>query len=100
MNYLYITAKTRIVLGEIALLVSVLMAALALGLVPDSREAVMQGRAQFCEAISMSSSAFISRKDLPAVEAMLRAVMRRNPDLAGVVFRHDDKPVVTIGTPA
>jgi PAS domain S-box-containing protein len=90
----FITAKTKIVIGLIGILVSVLFAALALGLVPDSREAVMQGRAQFCESVAISSSAFISRRDVPAIDALLRAVVRRNPELLAAAFRHDNGEVV------
>jgi PAS domain S-box-containing protein len=95
MNYL--TAKTKIVIGLIGLLISILFVALALGLVPDNREAVMQGRAQFCEAVAISSSAFISRKDQPAVDALLRAVVRRNPELVAVAFRKDGQIVARAG---
>src|SRR6185295_15358194 len=90
----FITAKTKIVIGLIGILISVLFGALALGLVPDNREAVMQGRAQFCESVAISSSAFISRHDVPAVDALLRAVVRRNTELVAAAFRRENGEIV------
>ena len=52
MNFL--SARTRILLGQIALLVSVLMLSVAVGLVPSTREQAMQGRVRLCEAIGAS----------------------------------------------
>src|ERR1041385_3533405 len=95
MNYL--TARTKIVIGLIGLLISILFVALALGLVPDNRQAIMQGRAQFCEAVAISTSAFLSRNDQPAVDALLRAVVRRHPDLASAAVRRDGVVVSKAG---
>jgi hypothetical protein len=95
MNYL--TARTKIVIGLVGLLISILFVALSLGLIPDNREAVMQGRSRFCEAVAISSSAFISQHDLPAVEALLRAMVRRNPDLVAAAFLRDGKIVSRAG---
>src|SRR4029079_4904923 len=90
----FITAKTKIVIGLIGILISVLFVALALGLIPDNREAVMQGRAQFCESVAISSSAFISRHDVPAVDALLRAVVRRNPELIAAACCRENEEVI------
>jgi PAS domain S-box-containing protein len=90
----FITAKTKIVIGLIGILISILFVALALGLVPDNREAIMQGRAQLCESVAISSSAFVSRRDVLAVDALLRAVVRRNPELLAAAFRRENGEVI------
>src|SRR4051812_26617746 len=95
MNFL--TARTKIVIGLVGLLISILFVALALGIVPDNRQAVMQGRAQFCEAVAISTSAFLSRDDQPAVDALLRAVVRRHPDLSSAVVVRDGVVVSRAG---
>ena len=95
MNFL--TARTKIVIGLVGLLISILCVALALGLVPDNRQAVMQGRAQFCETVAISSSAFLSRNDIPAMEALLHAVVRRNTDLVSAAVKRDGVVVSRAG---
>jgi len=83
----FISARTKIVIGLVGLLISVLLTALTLGLVPDSHEAVLRQRAQFCEAMAISSSELVSRQDVSGVNALLQTLVQRNPDLQAAGFR-------------
>jgi PAS domain S-box-containing protein len=93
-----LSAKFHIAIGQTFLLVSLLLIALYLGLVPDRVGAIRNGRAALAEAIAASSSALLSQSDIHRLEAILRFVVERNPDLlSAAVRRADGEVVVTIG---
>jgi PAS domain S-box-containing protein len=95
----YLSTKTRVALSQGGLVASILLIGLGpLRLVPDYREAVMQGRAQLCEAIAVSSSLQLSRTDWMGLEATLRALSTRNPNiLSAAVRRLDGRKIIEIG---
>ena len=68
-----LTAKFHIAIGQTALLVSLILVALYLGLVPDRLGAIREGRAALAEAIAANTTAFISQADLRRLEANLRS---------------------------
>jgi len=74
----FLTAKTRITFGLTCMLVTVLCAAIMIGLVPDPKSAVLAGRAEMCETLAVSSSDYVSRGELRRLEFVLESVVRRN----------------------
>ena len=93
-----LTAKFHIALGQTSLVVSLLLMAIYLGFVPDRNTAVREGRAALAETIAANSSAFVSQRDIRRLEANLRLVIQRNPDLlSAAVRRVDGEVVVMIG---
>jgi PAS domain S-box-containing protein len=94
----FLNAKAHIALGQSLLLVTLLLGALALGLVPDRRSAIREGRADLAEAMAISGSALITQSELRRLEATLAVVVERNPDLLSAAVRRDDgTPIVSIG---
>jgi PAS domain S-box-containing protein len=92
------SAKFHIALGLTFLLVSLILVAFSLGLVPDRLGAIRQGRAALAEAIAANTSVFISHADIRRLEANLRLVVARNPEiLSAAVRRADGEAVVAIG---
>ena len=85
-----INARSRIAIGLVFLLVGVLWMAIALGLVPSERQAIVTGRAKICEAIAVYGSAFVERGDIAGLDAALRAVVSRNPDILSAALRRDN----------
>ena len=85
-----ISARTRIVLGQIALLVSAMMLAIAMGLVPNERTSVVQGRAMLCEAIAVNASILATRDDITGLQAALQGVVNRNRDIISAALRTTD----------
>ena len=73
-----ISARTRIVLGQIGLLISILMLAVAFGLVPSTRQTLIEGRTALCESIAVSTSILATRNDTTGLDAELRGVVGRN----------------------
>ncbi|HEY7491909.1 MAG TPA: ATP-binding protein [Candidatus Tectomicrobia bacterium] len=93
-----LSAKFHIAIGQTFLLVSLMLIALYLGLVPDRVGAIREGRAALAEAMAASSSALISQADIRRLEGILRFVVQRNPDLlSAAVRRADGEAVITIG---
>jgi hypothetical protein len=55
-----LSAKSRIALGQIGLLVSLLLMAMFIGLAPERVSAVRDGRTALAEALTANSSIFVS----------------------------------------
>ena len=61
--------RITITLGSV--LLSVLLGAVFLGIVPDRREAVLESRQRLCESLAVNSSVLISRDDTRRLQAIL-----------------------------
>jgi PAS domain S-box-containing protein len=85
-----IPVRVKIVFGLQLLLISAIALAIALGFVPNPQTAVMAGRATLAETIAVNASAFVSRKDMISLDAVLRAVTERNPDILSLGLRKSD----------
>jgi PAS domain S-box-containing protein len=91
---LRISAKWRISIGLIALLVGEIMLAVYMELIPDWRRATLVGRGQLCEALTVTSSLLIDQGKTDAVEAILKIAVERNDELLSAAVRRDDGTVV------
>ncbi len=93
-----LSAKFHITIGLGFLLVSLLLSAIFLGLVPDRHGAIREGRANLAEAVAASSSLFIEQGDIQSLEASLEFIVKRNPDILSAAVRPvNGAPIVTIG---
>lgn len=93
-----LSAKSRIAIGQVSLLISVLLIANLLGLMPDRVSAVRDGRAALAEAIAANSSALITQHDLDRLEGILNLVVERNKDILSASVRTaDGDRLITIG---
>ena len=98
MKIFSLSTKSRLAIGQVSLLVSVLLTASLLGLMPDRNSAVREGRAALAEAIAANSSALVTQQDIERLEGILALVVERNPDLLSAALRTGDgDPLVTIG---
>ena len=96
MNFL--STKSRLALGLVSLLTSVLLTASLLGLMPDRITPVREGRAALAESIAANSSIFITQKDIERLEGVLGLVVSRNEDLLSAAIRTESgQRLVTIG---
>ena len=88
-------ARTRIAIGLVFLLVGVLWMAIALGLVPSERSALIAGRAKFCEAIAVYASAYVEHGDLSSFGSALQAIVEHsNGDILSAAVKQDDGTVL------
>ena len=90
-----LNAKARIALGQVGLLASVLLGASYLGLIPDQRTSIREGRTSLAEALAANSSALVTQKDLRRLEADLELVVERNDDLMSAGLRTVEGRLVT-----
>jgi signal transduction histidine kinase/CheY-like chemotaxis protein/HPt (histidine-containing phosphotransfer) domain-containing protein len=92
------SAKTRIALGQVGLVLSLLLTAAVLGVIPDRDSAVREGRATLAEALAVNSSVFLTGADLRRLEADLRLIVDRNADiLSAAVRRASGNVVISLG---
>lgn len=84
------SAKCHIALGLTFLVVSLIMIALYVGLVPDRLGAIRAGRTALAEAVAANTSVFLSQSDMRRLEANLRLVVARNPDILSAAVRRSD----------
>jgi PAS domain S-box-containing protein len=80
----------RISLGFGCILLVVLCAALTLGLIPDQEGAVRQGRKNLAEAMAIQCTLAAQRGDVSAMEAAVKAIGQRNPDIQSAAVRKTD----------
>ena len=94
----FLSTKSRLTIGLVSLLTSVLLTASLLGLMPDRITPVRKGRAALAESIAANSSIFITQKDLDRLEGVLGLVVSRNEDLLSAAIRTESgQRLVTIG---
>ncbi|MDH3584430.1 MAG: response regulator, partial [Phycisphaerae bacterium] len=93
-----ITAKTRIAFGQVCILVSVLLLAMILGLVPDRQGAITEGRAELCESMAVNTAILMDRGDVPGVNVALESAVARNSQILSLALRRaDGKAMVVVG---
>ena len=75
------TAKSRIALGLVGLVVSMVLMAGLLGLIPDRTGAIRDGRAALAETMAASATVLESGSQLQKARAILALAVERNDDL-------------------
>ncbi|MGH8666304.1 MAG: ATP-binding protein [Burkholderiales bacterium] len=81
-----LSSRFHLALGLCSLLLSIVLLAIYLGLVPDRDHAVRASRATLAETIAVSCSALLDRGDAPGLRETLGFILMRNPEIlsAGV----------------
>jgi len=93
-----LNSKSRIALGQVGLLASVLLGASFFGLIPDQRMSIREGRAALAEALAANSSALLTQNDLHRLENDLNFVVERNDDLLSAGLRTEEgRLIATVG---
>ena len=89
----------RIVIGLVALTVSIILMATFFGIFPDHRADVNRGRKQLCETLAIGFSALASKVNVSEMQEHFEAIVDRNPDIKSVGLRLlDGEPVLEVGT--
>lgn len=82
-----LTAKTWVAVGQAGLMVSLLLTAAFLGLIPDAHLIYRENRAALAEAIAANTAGYISQQDINRLEATLNLVVERNDALLSAGLR-------------
>jgi PAS domain S-box-containing protein len=91
-----LSAKFHLAMGLTSIVTSVILLAVMLDLVPDRKQAVINGRIILAEAIASSSTLFLANEDYASVAENLEFSIKRNPDLvaAGIKRQSDPEPLI------
>ncbi len=82
-----LNVKHRVVLGLISIMISFVMLAFFLGIVPDKDTAVREGHTALSEAIAIHSTAAVLSADFRRLKADYKLLVDRNPDLLSIALR-------------
>ncbi len=89
---------SRLTIGLTSMVVSLLLMATMIGLVPDENAAIKSGRGMLAETIAVNSSIFITVSDLRRMETNLKIMVERNEDIiTAAVRRSDGVALVEVG---
>lgn len=90
--------KVRITIGLIGMVVSLLLVAALIGLLPDKFILLSKQRAALVEALAVNGSAFITLADLSRLETDLKLVVERNDDiLSAAILTAKQQAVIEVG---
>lgn len=89
------TARSRITVGLVCLLFSVVCLSMMLGLVPERRSALLRGRADLCEAIAITCSDYANRGELQRLEQYVESIVEREEDVLSIGIRRADGELIT-----
>ncbi len=85
-----ITAKTRLVVGLVSLVISVQLVASMIGLHTDQQTLQKKARAGVSETAAVSVSLLLARNDNAALQAFLNEMVRRDPELRSAGLRREN----------
>jgi PAS domain S-box-containing protein len=79
-----LTAKSRVSLGQSSIIISLVLLAGFLGLIPDRYGAIREGRASLAETIAIYSSTLVSQADPERLMQDFEVIIERNSDLVSI----------------
>ncbi len=91
-----LSAKFHLSLGLTSIVLTLLLCATMLKLIPDRHQAQIDGRTALAESIASSSTLFLSKKDFTSIQSNLEFVISRNDDLLAATVKRDqeDTPLI------
>jgi PAS domain S-box-containing protein len=89
--------RTHIALGLTSIVLTGLLAATFVGLLPDRVDAVRQGRIALAESAAATSTALITANERRRLESVLRFLVERNAELLSAAVRNVQGEVVATG---
>ncbi len=93
-----LSAKFHLAMGLTSIVLSLMLIAIFLNLIPDRRQAVIDGRAALSESIAASSSLFLQNRDLPSIRKNIEFILSRNDSInAAWIKRDNDRSGVVVG---
>ena len=90
------STRSRIAFGLTSTVISVVLIAMNVGIMPDYRNVAMRGRAQLCEAIAANSSVVVRQRDLQRMQAILELIVDRNDEILTAAVRREDGSLAAV----
>ncbi|QDV64087.1 hybrid sensor histidine kinase/response regulator [Crateriforma conspicua] len=93
-----LSTRARLSFGLSMIVVSVMLMALAIGILPDHQMTVMKGRCALSESLALQTRPLILQRELQQMQRLLEAITNRNDDvLSAGLRRSDGELVVSVG---
>ena len=91
-----LSAKFHLSMGLTSIVMTLLLLATMLNMIPDREQAALAGRVALAESIASSSTLFLSKKDYSSITSNIEFALSRNDDLQAVALKReeDEKPVI------
>ena len=89
------SATTRIAVGQVSLLLSLILVASMLEIIPDRNAAILEGRGAMAEVAALNTSILVTRSDLRRIDANLQLLTNRQEDLLSAAVVGADGTVVS-----
>jgi diguanylate cyclase (GGDEF)-like protein/PAS domain S-box-containing protein len=89
-----VTPSVRISLGLILSVISILIVADLIGLVPDDKETLIEGRRTLAESLTVQYSLAAQKYDYESIKASMRILVERNDDVLAAILRTSNGAVV------
>jgi PAS domain-containing protein len=86
--------KTRITMGLIGVMTSLVMLAFFLNIIPDRNSAVREGRAALAESIAVYSTALVKTAKSQRLKDDFNLLVERNENLLSLALRHESEGVL------
>ena len=90
----FLTPKTRITMGLVGIMTSLVMLAFFLNIIPDRNSAVREGRAALAETIAVYSTALVKTAKSQRLRDDFNLLAERNENLLSLALRHDSGGVL------
>ena len=92
------SVKSRIVLGLVGILTSLLVLAAYIGIIPDRDSAIRKSRASLAEAVAIHSTMLVMRSEVLRLQKDFDMLVERNSDLLSLgLRRHSGRILVDTG---
>ncbi|MFN9720170.1 MAG: ATP-binding protein [Planctomycetota bacterium] len=82
-----LTAASRITLGLVSSMLSILIFANVMNILPDRNEAIRLGRKQITESLAFSAVVLLANNDLTGLDIVLENTQRRSPQVQSIGVR-------------
>ena len=95
-----LSSRFHLALGLSSIVVTLLLGALFIGLVPDRDGALRAGRASLAETVAVGATVLLDDEDDQRLEQMLGFIVRRDPKLLTIALRQADGTLrLAVGQP-
>ncbi len=95
----WLSPRVRIAMAMVSVVVSAMLVAKFLGLMPDPESLALERRARTAESLSLCASALVAQGQTAGVEALFQAIVDRDEDLVSVGVRQADGEYVATAGP-
>jgi PAS domain S-box-containing protein len=89
-----LSTRTHLAVGLSAIVVTGLLVAVFIGLLPDRLGAIREGRAALAESVAASAATLVTLNEPRRLDALLRFLIQRNPELVSAAVREAGGQIV------